>query len=97
MLQQSVLFPAAGLNELWTNILNNWVGPLFIAAVAVFAIVFIKDRAWMKLVSFVGIAAIVGVLVFFGKDMFGSSGTLTKAAKGNATKVTNTVVSPGLR
>lgn len=80
--QLMVSLPAAGLSELWNDVLKNWIGPVFIAAVAVFAIVFVKDRAWMKLIGFVGIAAIVGVLVFAGESLFGSGGTLKGVAEG---------------
>lgn len=78
---------SGGLNSLWNTILTNWITPLFIAMVAVFALIFIKDRAWMKLIAFIGIAAIVGVLVFAGSALFGPSGNLTKAGKGLASKV----------
>lgn len=82
---------AAGLSELWTKILKNWITPLYIAAVAVFAIIFLKDRAWMKLIGFVGIAAVVGVLVFAGSEIFGGKNAgLTKVAK-NAAKDINAV------
>lgn len=91
LLNNLVEIQAAGLSDLWSSVLKNWITPLFIAAVAVFAIMFIKDRAWMKLIGFVGIAAVVGVLVFAGGELFGSSdASLTKVAK-NAAKEINTV------
>lgn len=72
---------AAGLVEFWKGILANWITPIYIAMVAVFALFFIKDRAWMKLIGFVGIAAVVGVLVFAGGDLFGGKNKgLTKTA-----------------
>ena len=84
----------AGLNELWDNVLSNWITPLYLAAVAIFAIVFLKDRAWMKLIGFVGIAAVVGVLVFAGGEIFGDKDKgLTGVAK-KASDDINTIVSP---
>ena len=71
----------AGLGELSQNIIDNWIGPIFLVAIAAFAIVFIKDRAWMKLIGFVGIAAIVGVLIFAGDTFFGENGSLQGGAK----------------
>lgn len=71
----------SGLARLWGTVRDNWIAPLFIAMVAVFALFFIKDRAWMKLIGFVGIAAVVGVLVFAGDALFGRNGNLTKTAK----------------
>lgn len=86
---------AGGLNQFWNNILKNWITPIFIAMVAVFALFFIKDRAWMKLIGFVGIAAVVGVLVFAGGDLFGGKNKgLTKTAKGLADNI-NTVNTTG--
>lgn len=75
---------AAGLVQFWEKILANWITPVYIAMVAVFALFFIKDRAWMKLIGFVGIAAVVGVLVFAGKDLFGAK---DKGLTGTATKL----------
>lgn len=75
-----VTMPGQGLGDLWSTILEDWLTPIYLAAVAVFAIVFLKDRAWMKLISFVGIAAVVGVFVFFGDEIFGDGGSLTGTA-----------------
>lgn len=88
--------PAAGLSELWNTVLSDWITPIYIAAVAVFAIMFLKDRAWMKLIGFVGIAAVVGVLVFAGGELFGSKDSgLTKVATDVAKEI-NTVNGPAL-
>lgn len=84
----------AGLSALWNNILTNWLTPLYIAAVAVFAIIFLKDRAWMKLIAFVGIAAVVGVLVFAGKEMFGNKSSGLTGVANRAAGQINVVSSP---
>lgn len=67
----------------WVNgtILEGWVQPIFFLLVAVFAIVFIKERAWVKLASFVAIAAIVGVLIFLAPRWFGDDGVITDSAQ----------------
>ncbi len=91
-----VAIPASGggLTSLWSDVLANWIRPIFLAAVAVFAIIFIKDRAWMKLIAFVGIAAVVGVLIFAGDFFFGSAdGGLTGVAK-NAAETINAITLP---
>ena len=85
----------AGLGNLWTGLRDNWLGPLFLGAVAIFAIMFIKDRAWTKLIAFVGIAAIVGVLIFAGAQLFGPNGSLTKVA-GDVAGQINMIVLPFL-
>ncbi len=85
-----VALPAAGLGGLWDTILKNWIGPAFIAAIAWFAFTFIKDRAWMKLLGFIGIAAVVSVLVFAGDSLFGADGSLKNVAEEQAGQI-NTV------
>ena len=81
------LVNAVALSSLYNTVIQQWVGPLVLAGIAVFAVIFLKDRAWMKLVSFVGIAAVVALLVYGGPILFGSGGTLTNTAKGIATEV----------
>lgn len=88
----AVLAPAAGLVDLWNDVLSAWITPLFFAAVAVFAFIFIKDRAWMKLLGFIGIAAIVGVLIFAAPQIFGKDGSLTKVARDAAKQINTSVV-----
>lgn len=86
---------AAGISGLWDTIKTNWVAPLFFAAIAIFALMFIKDKAWTKLLSFAGIAAVVGVLIFAGEGLFGNSGTTKKLVEKEAKKIkTATIVSP---
>lgn len=75
---------AGGLKKLQDTIINDWIGPVFILAVAAFGLMFIKDRSWRSILTFVAIAAIVGVLIFAGADFFASDGTLTRTAKNTA-------------
>lgn len=91
-----VSYFSEGLSTVWSKLLSNWIAPVFLAAVAVFSIVFIKDRAWTKLIAFVGIAAVVGMLVFAGSDLFGSgksTGHLSGVAKKGAKDI-STIVAP---
>jgi hypothetical protein len=92
ILNNLIAIQGAGIADLWNNVLLNWITPLYLAAVAIFAIIFLKDRAWMKLIGFVGIAAVVGVLVFGGKALFGSTSSgLTGVATGAANSI-NTIL-----
>lgn len=84
----AVISYVAGLQSLWNDVLSGWVKPLFLAAVAVIAIKFLLNRSWTKLIGFVGIAAIVGLLIFAGDALFGSADSgLTGVAKGAVGKV----------
>lgn len=74
---------------------SGYLGPLFFIAIAVFALVFIKDRAWIKLVSFVGIAAIVSLFIFNSEAIFGSGGAANDVANDVVTSV-NAITMQGL-
>lgn len=71
----------AGLEGIVDEAIGNWLGPAFILGVAAFAIMFIKDRRWMQLVTFIAMAAIVGVLIFAGDSFFGQDKVFTKEAE----------------
>ena len=77
----------SGLSNLQNTVLNNWIQPIFLVAIAVFAIIFIKDRAWMKLIGFIGIAAVVAIPVFMGETFFGSDGKLSGVAEDAASQI----------
>lgn len=79
-----------GLSALKDTVLNNWIQPIYLVAIAAFAIIFIKDRAWMKLIGFLGIAAVLAIPVFMGETFFGSDGKLSGVAEGAANQI-NTI------
>ena len=83
----SNLVLGAGLNDLWKSVRDNWIQPVFLAAVAVGAFMFIKSQQITKLIMFLVVAAIVGVLIFFGDKLFGSDGALKNMFGSTAKKV----------
>jgi hypothetical protein len=85
----SNLIVGAGLTNLWESVRDNWIGPLFLAAVAIGAFMFIRSQQITKLIMFLVVASIVGVLIFFGDSLFGSNGALSKMFKGTANSVGN--------
>lgn len=86
----TVFIPAAsGISGVWDDIRGNWIGPLFFMAVAVFSIKFIKTKEWTKLFGFIGISALVGLMVFGGGIMFGNNGAFSKLAQKSSKKVTD--------
>lgn len=70
----NVLGAGGGLSELSNTLIDNWIAPAYLAGIALMSIIFIKDRAWMKLISFLGIAALVAIPIFFGDELFGGEG-----------------------
>lgn len=82
------LFPLFdGLSGLQTTITNNWVGPIFIVIVGAVGITFLVKREIRKLIIFLIIAAIVGVLVYGASGLFGSGGKLNQSASNLASNV----------
>lgn len=69
-----IIGAGSGLTNLWDGILNNWITPVYLAAVAIGAFMFIRSQQLTKLIMFLVVAAIVGVLIFGGKYLFGDSG-----------------------
>lgn len=87
----SLLAFNAGLGTVQTNLVNNWIGPIYIVLVAAGAIIFLIQREIRKLLVFFIIAAVVGVLVFLGPQLFGSGGNVTRATK-NVTDGINVIL-----
>lgn len=79
------LFFAEGLMKLYEEFVSDWLGPIYLITVAIFSIVFLKDRKFRELFSFIAIATIVAILIFFTKYFFsgdnGQGGKLTNAVK----------------
>ena len=62
---------AAGIGNLVSSIIDNWLGPAFLLFVAACAITF----------SYVGIATVVALLIYAGNWLFGKDGKLKKAGE----------------
>lgn len=89
-----VSMPGAGFVETWDNVLKYWVTPIYLAFVAFMAFKYLKNESIMKLITFVGIAAVVGVLIFAGADLFGSKDKGLTGAANEVAKNVNTVITP---
>jgi hypothetical protein len=81
----------AGLGNVQSDFVNNWIGPLFLILVAALSITFLIRREFRVLFGFLAIAIVVGLLIFFGNDFFGNGGQFTNIAKNEAGKI-NTIV-----
>lgn len=76
-----------GLGPLVNSLINGWIGPVFLLIVAAIAVPFLKEKEYRKLFSFLGIVAIVALLVYAGNHFFGENGGITNTAKGIGDKV----------
>lgn len=85
----------AGLTGVRDVLVNDWVGPGYVIAIGIVSLLFIKDRAWMKLFSFLGIAAVVAIPIFLGDQLFSEDGGVVSSGKRIADQInTVDVVSP---
>ena len=78
------LFFAEGLMTLYEKFVDNWLGPIYLITVAIFSVVFLKDRKFRELFSFIAIATIVAILIFFTKTFFSKEGKITTSVKSAA-------------
>lgn len=89
-----ILAAGDGLNGLWETLLDNWVGPAFLAAIAFMAFGFLKGGQFRQLAVFVGVAVVVSLLVFAGGQFFGKKGKLTTTATDIAKDINTVLIIP---
>lgn len=91
------LIPAAGLENLWETVRDDWLVWIFLGFVAVCALPMIRSKSWRELFGLVAVAVVVGLLLFAGQDLFGSEdATFTKVGKDAADEINSVVVDPGI-
>lgn len=81
------LLPSLALGNLVDTAISDWIGPLFVAAIAVVAVVLLWQRKLAGFITFAAIAVIAALFIFFGGDLFGKNGNLSKAGKDVAKKI----------
>lgn len=75
------LLMSGGLKNVQKTLVENWLGPAYIILVICIAIPMIKDRQIRNLIIFLVFAGVLGVVIFFGDDLFGKNGFFTKGAQ----------------
>lgn len=75
------------LGSLVDTAINDWIGPVFVIILAVIAITLAIRKQLAAFLSFALVAVIAGIFVFFGSDIFGKNGNITKAGKDIAKKI----------
>lgn len=81
------LFAGTGIGNMTSGLVSNWIGPAFLLIVAGVSITFLIRREIRQLIIFVIIAAIVGMLVYGGSELFGQNKGLNQAAQNVASSV----------
>lgn len=85
-----IWFFGEGLSDVQTTVVKGWIGPIFLILLAAGAVIEFRKRAFRTMGALVGIGVIAALLIYFGGDLLGDGGNLTKAGKGIAEKV-NTI------
>lgn len=88
----TLIIGGTGLQEIWDGVLANWITPVYLAAIAIGAFMFIRSQQLTKLIMFLVVAAIVGVLIFGGSALFGNkgqAGSLTQMFTSTGNKLGN--------
>lgn len=80
VMNMSMLLADAGLGDLQTTLVSNWIGPAFLIIIAGMSIKFIVSRQFRELAGFLGIAAVVALLIFNAGGLFGNDGIFYKIA-----------------
>lgn len=81
------IFANGGISTTTTNIAKNWIGPIFILGTAGMSLMFLKDREFRKLISFLVICGIIGLMIYAGDSLFGEKGLFTNMGAGVANEV----------
>lgn len=71
----------ASLDVAWKDFLAKWLGPAVLAIIACFCIKFLISREWTKFLSFLALAVIIAVVVFFSSSLFGENSGFVKSVK----------------
>lgn len=75
------------LNGLLNTAISNWIGPVLIGIIAAVALVLLWKKQFAGFITFAAMAVLASLFVFFGKDLFGKDGNITKAGKDVAKKI----------
>lgn len=79
--------PTLALGNLVDFAINSWIGPAFVLIIAAVAIVLAIKRQLAAFLSFAVMAVLAALFIFFGNDLFGKNGSISKAGKDVATKI----------
>lgn len=82
--------PTLALGELVNSAIADWIGPVLVGIIAVVAIVLLWKRQFAGFLTFAAMAVLAALFVFFGGDLFGKNGNISKAGKDVANKI-NTI------
>lgn len=95
----SFLLTPLALGNLVNSAISDWIGPVLVGIIAVVAIILLWKRQFAGFLTFAAMAVLAALFVFFGGNLFGKDGNITKAGndvakKINAVDLSNTTLDP---
>ena len=76
----SIITDLATLQDVWTSIVNKWIGPLVFIIIGALSLKFLLNRQWSQFISFLGIGVMVAVIIYIAPSMFGQDSQLVNSA-----------------
>lgn len=75
----NIITDIATLQDVWTSISTQWIGPLVFIIMGALSLKFLLNRQWSQFVSFLGIGVIVAVIIYIAPTMFGQDSKLVNS------------------
>lgn len=84
----NIITDIATLQDVWTSVVSNWIGPLVFIIMGVLSLKFLLNRQWSQFISFLGIGVMVAVVIYIAPEIFSQNSKLTQNV-GNVAKEIN--------
>ncbi|MDQ1175402.1 hypothetical protein [Microbacterium sp. SORGH_AS_0421] len=75
------------LGNLVSTAISDWIGPVLVGIIATVAVVLLWKRQFAGFLTFAAMAVLAALFVFFGGNLFGKNGNITKAGNDVAKKI----------
>lgn len=83
----NIITDIATLQDVWTSIINNWIGPLVFIIIGALSLKFLLNRQWSQFISFLGIGIMVAVIIYIAPTMFGQDSKLVNSVGTTAKQI----------
>ena len=75
----NIITDIATLQDVWTSISTQWIGPLVFIIMGALSLKFLLNRQWSQFISFLGIGVMVAVVIYIAPKMFGQDSKLVNS------------------
>lgn len=79
-MSESMVYAAdvATLQEVWTSIVQKWIGPAVFIIIGACSLKFLFSRQWTQFVAFLALGIIVAAIIYAAPAMFSQNSTLVR-------------------